>query len=75
MDVSIDAITNNIQLALAPVFLLTAVALLALRSINTLLGKLAPPPLITVEEVVATNSAKETTILLLAPTNKGAPGS
>jgi hypothetical protein len=28
MDVSIDAITNNIQLALAPVFLLTAVATL-----------------------------------------------
>ena len=28
MDASIDAITNNIQLALAPVFLLTAVATL-----------------------------------------------
>lgn len=37
MDASIDAITNNIQLALAPVFLLTAVATL----INTISGRLA----------------------------------
>ncbi|MBU3632798.1 DUF2721 domain-containing protein [Polynucleobacter sp. AP-Feld-500C-C5] len=37
MDVSIDAITNNIQLALAPVFLLTAVATL----INAISGRLA----------------------------------
>jgi len=38
MDVSIDAITNNIQLALAPVFLLTAVATL-LNAISTRLGR------------------------------------
>lgn len=38
MDVSIDAITNNIQLALAPVFLLTAVATL-LNSISTRLAR------------------------------------
>lgn len=37
MDVSIDAITNNIQLALAPVFLLTAVATM----INAISGRLA----------------------------------
>ena len=37
MDVSIDAITNNIQLALAPVFFLTAVATL----INAISGRLA----------------------------------
>lgn len=37
MDASIDAITNNIQLALAPVFLLTAVATL----INAISGRLA----------------------------------
>ncbi|QWE02781.1 DUF2721 domain-containing protein [Polynucleobacter sp. JS-JIR-II-b4] len=37
MDVSIDAITNNIQLALAPVFLLTAVATL----LNAISGRLA----------------------------------
>ncbi|WP_231970464.1 DUF2721 domain-containing protein [Polynucleobacter necessarius] len=37
MDVSIDAITNNIQLALALVFLLTAVATL----INAISGRLA----------------------------------
>ena len=37
MDVSIDAITNNIQLALAPVFLLTAVATL----INAISQRLA----------------------------------
>ena len=37
MDVSIDAITNNIQLALSPVFLLTAVATL----INAISGRLA----------------------------------
>jgi hypothetical protein len=37
MDVSIDAITNNIQLALAPVFLLTAVA----TSINAISTRLA----------------------------------
>jgi Protein of unknown function (DUF2721) len=37
MDVSIDAITNNIQLALAPVFLLTAVSTL----INAISGRLA----------------------------------
>ena len=37
MDPSIDAITNNIQLALAPVFLLTAVATL----INAISGRLA----------------------------------
>ena len=37
MDVSIDAITNNIQLALAPVFLLTAVATL----INAISARLA----------------------------------
>jgi len=37
MDVSIDAITNNIQLALAPVFLLTAVATL----INAISSRLA----------------------------------
>jgi hypothetical protein len=37
MDVSIDAITNNIQLALAPVFLLTAVATL----INSISSRLA----------------------------------
>ena len=37
MDGSIDAITNNIQLALAPVFLLTAVATL----INAISGRLA----------------------------------
>ena len=37
MDSSIDAITNNIQLALAPVFLLTAVATL----INAISGRLA----------------------------------
>jgi hypothetical protein len=38
MDVSIDAITNNIQLALAPVFLLTAVATL-LNAISTRLAR------------------------------------
>jgi hypothetical protein len=37
MDASIDAITNNIQLALAPVFLLTAVATL----INAISSRLA----------------------------------
>ena len=37
MDLSIDAITNNIQLALAPVFLLTAVATL----INAISARLA----------------------------------
>ncbi|CAM3660795.1 DUF2721 domain-containing protein [Polynucleobacter brandtiae] len=37
MDVSIDAVTNNIQLALAPVFLLTAVATL----LNAISGRLA----------------------------------
>ena len=37
MDASIDAITNNIQLALAPVFQLTAVATL----INAISGRLA----------------------------------
>ena len=37
MDASIDAITNNIQLALAPVFLLTAGATL----INAISGRLA----------------------------------
>ncbi|WP_114689264.1 DUF2721 domain-containing protein [Polynucleobacter necessarius] len=37
MDASIDAITNNIQIALAPVFLLTAVATL----INAISGRLA----------------------------------
>ncbi|MBU3597261.1 DUF2721 domain-containing protein [Polynucleobacter bastaniensis] len=37
MDVSIDAITNNIQLALAPVFLLTAVATM----INAISARLA----------------------------------
>jgi len=37
MDSSIDAITNNIQLALAPVFLLTAVATL----INSISSRLA----------------------------------
>jgi hypothetical protein len=37
MDVSIDAITNNIQLALAPVFLLTAVATL----LNAISARLA----------------------------------
>jgi len=37
MDASIDAITNNIQLALAPVFLLTAVATL----INAISARLA----------------------------------
>ncbi len=37
MDVSIDAITNNIQLALAPVFLLTAVSTL----INAISARLA----------------------------------
>ena len=37
MDVSINAITNNIQLALAPVFLLTAVATL----INAISSRLA----------------------------------
>lgn len=37
MDVSIDAITSNIQLALAPVFLLTAVATL----INAISARLA----------------------------------
>ena len=37
MDVSIDAITNNIQLALAPVFLLTAVVTL----INAISARLA----------------------------------
>ncbi|WP_415067020.1 DUF2721 domain-containing protein [Polynucleobacter necessarius] len=37
MDASIDAITNNIQLALASVFLLTAVATL----INAISGRLA----------------------------------
>jgi hypothetical protein len=37
MDVSIDAITNNIQLALAPVFLLTAVATL----VNAISSRLA----------------------------------
>ena len=37
MDVSIDEITNNIQLALAPVFLLTAVATL----INAISSRLA----------------------------------
>ena len=37
MDVSIDAITNNIQLELAPVFLLTAVATL----INAISARLA----------------------------------
>ena len=37
MDVSIDAITNNIQLALAPVFLLTAVATL----VNAISARLA----------------------------------
>ena len=37
MDASIDAITNNIQLALAPVFLLTAVATL----INSISSRLA----------------------------------
>jgi hypothetical protein len=37
MDVSIDTITNNIQLALAPVFLLTAVATL----INAISARLA----------------------------------
>ena len=38
MDVSIDAITNNIQLALAPVFLLTAVATL-LNAISSRLAR------------------------------------
>jgi len=38
MDVSIDTITNNIQLALAPVFLLTAVATL-LNAISTRLAR------------------------------------
>jgi len=38
MDGSIDAITNNIQLALAPVFLLTAVATL-LNAISTRLAR------------------------------------
>ncbi|OWF66165.1 hypothetical protein B6A14_02915 [Polynucleobacter hirudinilacicola] len=38
MDSSIDAITNNIQLALAPVFLLTAVATLV-NSISTRLAR------------------------------------
>lgn len=38
MDASIDAITNNIQLALAPVFLLTAVATL-LNAISTRLAR------------------------------------
>ena len=38
MDPSIDAITNNIQLALAPVFLLTAVATL-LNAISTRLAR------------------------------------
>jgi hypothetical protein len=38
MDVSIDAITNNIQLALAPVFLLTAVATL-INAISTRLAR------------------------------------
>jgi HAMP domain-containing protein len=38
MDVSIDAITNNIQLALAPVFLLTAVAIL-INAISTRLAR------------------------------------
>ncbi|SNX29049.1 Protein of unknown function [Polynucleobacter meluiroseus] len=38
MDVSIDAITNNIQLALAPVFLLTAIATL-LNAISTRLAR------------------------------------
>jgi hypothetical protein len=37
MDASIDAITNNIQLALAPVFLLTAVATL----VNAISARLA----------------------------------
>jgi Protein of unknown function (DUF2721) len=39
MDASIDAITNNIQLALAPVFLLTAVATL-LNAISSRLARL-----------------------------------
>ena len=38
MDSSIDAITNNIQLALAPVFLLTAVATL-INAISTRLAR------------------------------------
>ena len=38
MDASIDAITNNIQLALAPVFLLTAVATLV-NAISTRLAR------------------------------------
>lgn len=38
MDASIDAITNNIQLALAPVFLLTAVATL-INAISTRLAR------------------------------------
>lgn len=38
MDASIDTITNNIQLALAPVFLLTAVATL-LNAISTRLAR------------------------------------
>ncbi len=38
MDGSIDAITNNIQLALAPVFLLTAIATL-LNAISTRLAR------------------------------------
>ena len=38
MDTSIDTITNNIQLALAPVFLLTAVATL-LNAISTRLAR------------------------------------
>ena len=38
MDASIDAITNNIQLALAPVFLLTAVATL-LNAISSRLAR------------------------------------
>ena len=38
MDPSIDAITNNIQLALAPVFLLTAVATL-LNAISVRLAR------------------------------------
>jgi hypothetical protein len=37
MDVSIDSITSNIQLALAPVFLLTAIATL----LNAISGRLA----------------------------------
>lgn len=61
MDVSIDAITNNIQLALAPVFLLTAVATL----INAISGRLARSVdrMRSIQRAIQSGEIKDSTVL------------